>query len=96
MRKAALFFVFPLLAAADPAAPQAPKPAPPEERPAAPAPQLNLRLDEPGRFARETPREDSGSARALPSLGDNARPLPARSIPTTTQPFPKDAERSER
>jgi hypothetical protein len=100
MRKALLFIALPLLAAAGPAASQAPKPAPQEERPAAapeaaPGPRLNLKLDDAGRYTRETPRE-GGSYEALPSLGDGARPLPTIPSSTSTRPFPKDSERGER
>jgi hypothetical protein len=100
MRKAPLFIAFPLLAAAGPAAPEAPKPGPSEERPASspvsPGPRLNLKLDDPARYTRETPREGNGSADALPSVGGNARPLPASSTPTTPPSYPKDTERGER
>jgi hypothetical protein len=99
MRTAPVIVAFSLLAASGLATPQAPKPAATEERPAsppAPGPRLNLKLDDPARYTRETPREGDG---ALPSLGGDARRLPATSYPTpmeTTRPFPKDTERGER
>ena len=82
------------------AAAQAQKPAAQEERPAvsnpSPAPRLNLKLDDPGRYTREEPREGAGSA-ALPTLGGDARQLPARTANTPLDgPFPKDTERGER
>lgn len=95
MRKAPLVVAFLLLAGAGPAAPQTPKPGPPEKRPAADGPRLNLKLDDPRQYTRETPGE--GSAGALPSLGENARALPPPSpMSTTARPFPKDTERGER
>jgi len=96
--KARLLVAFSLLAAAGSAASQAPDPAPPpQERSAAPGPRLNLKLDKPADYARETPREGAaGGADGLPSLGANARPMPATPTPTTTRPFPADSERGER
>ena len=97
MRKAPVFVALSLLAAAGPAAaqaPQAPKPAPAEERP-----RLNLKLDNPGQYARETPREAAGGNKDakdnLPSLGGNAvsfEPSPASRSRTPTSPYPKDTE----
>ncbi|HZO01921.1 MAG TPA: hypothetical protein VFB93_12035 [Burkholderiales bacterium] len=100
MRKRAAFAALSLSAAAAVASDQAPKPAPAEERsapPAAPAaPRLNLRLDNPGGYARETPREGAADA-ALPALGGDARTLPARTLATPLDgPFPKDSDRGER
>jgi hypothetical protein len=91
-RLAALAF-----AAAWPAAAQTPAPA--EERPpssrAAPAPspgpRLNLKLDNPAQYSRETPR-DSGSAELLPALGGDARALPAREPMSSRNPtYPQDS-----
>ena len=77
-----------LLAAAGTAAAEEPKqPERSEERP-----RLNLKLDRPGQFARETPQEEKST---LPSLGDNARPVPTTPAPTTSRPFPEDSERRE-
>ena len=98
MRKRAAFAALSLSAAAAVASDQAPKPAPAEERsaPAPAAPRLNLRLDNPGGYARETPREGAADA-ALPALGGDARTLPARSLATPLDgPFPKDSDRGER
>ena len=102
MRKAPrfvfLFVAFSLLAAAGPAAPQAPKPAPApaEERP---APRLNLKLDEPARFyTRETPADGAGgksTADNLPSLGGNPVSLEPPTAPPSrppSSPYPKDSE----
>ncbi len=96
-RLAALAFA----AAAWPAAAQTPAPA--EERPASPSaspapspgPRLNLKLDNPAQYSRETPK-DSGSAEPLPSLGGDARSLPARdpardSTSSRNSPYPQDS-----
>ena len=105
MRKSAAFVAFSLLAAAGPAAPQAPKPAPApaEERPASspPTTPLNLKLDQPARFyTRETPPDGAGGKSAadnLPSLGGNAvtleRPPVSQSRSPSSTPFPQDSER---
>ena len=90
------FVAFSLLAASGPASPQASKPAPAEERPASSlvVPRLNLKLDNPAQYSQE---REGGSADALPSLGGDARPLPAKGeTPTSARPFPKDTERGER
>lgn len=44
------------------------------------------------------PREGADSAERLPSLGGDARALPASPTPSTTTsgPYPKDSERGER
>jgi hypothetical protein len=94
-RLAALAFA----AAAWPAAAQTPAPA--EERPASspaspapsPSPRLNLKLDNPAQYSRETP-QDSGSAELLPALGGDARSLPATaSTPSrnASSPYPQDS-----
>ena len=84
-------------AAAWPAAAQTPAPA--EERPASPrasppaspGPRLNLKLDNPAQYSRETPK-DSGSAEPLPALGGDARSLPAREPASSrTSPYPQDS-----
>jgi hypothetical protein len=65
------------------------------ERPAAPAPRLNLKLDNPARYAQESP--GAGGAAALPALGGDARPLPAPSpSPNTAGTFPKDSQQGQR
>jgi hypothetical protein len=98
MRKSAVFVAFSLLAAAGPAAPQAPKPAPApaEERPATP---LNLKLDGPARaYTRETPADGAGGKSAadnLPSLGGNPVSLegpPASRPRPPSSPYPNDSE----
>jgi hypothetical protein len=97
MRKAPAWVAIALLGAAGPAAAQAPKPDAAAERPAAPAPapRLNLKLDNPGRYAQESPGE--GGAAALPALGGDARPLPATSpTPNTAGTFPKDSQQGQR
>ena len=84
-------------AAALPAAAQTPAPAPssaqaPQQPAAQPGTSLNLKLNDPARYTRETPR-DGGSADVLPSLGGDARSLPARdSTParSSTSPYPQD------
>jgi hypothetical protein len=96
MRKAPAWIAIALLGAAGPGAAQAPKPDPAAERPAAPAPRLNLKLDNPARYARESPVEGGGAA--LPALGGDARPLPATSPPTpnTAGTFNKDSQQGYR
>jgi hypothetical protein len=88
-----LFFALSLLAAAGATAAEEPKetkPAASQERPT-----LNLKLDNPGQYAREAPQETGGKAEPLPSLGADARPVPTTPTPTTTRPFPADSERPE-
>jgi hypothetical protein len=90
-----LFFTL-LLAAAGAAAAQETKETKPQlsqERPAAPAPSLNLKLDNPGQYAREAPREGGGEP--LPSLGADARVVTPAPTAPSTKPFPKDTERRE-
>jgi hypothetical protein len=101
MKKAPLFAAFSLLVAPGLGMPQAPQPAPAQEPPASsrasaaasPGPRLNLKLDNPAQYSRETPK-DSGSADALPSLGGDARSLPVvrDSTPTrnSSSPYPQD------
>ena len=73
-----------------PAAAEVPKPAAAEANPA-PAPRLNLRLDNAARYSREVPREDAGGG-TLPGLGSEARPLPERSFSKSMdETFPKDS-----
>jgi hypothetical protein len=99
--KRVLFIALALAAGA--VAAQAQKPPAQEERPSVstsvsntePAPRLNLRLDDAARYSREVPREGAGSA-PLPTLGGDARPLPAQRMSTTDRPFPPDSERGER
>ena len=92
MKRSALLIA--LMAAAGCAFAQAPKQVPPEERqPAKPAPRLNLKLDNPGQYAREVPRDDK-SADNLPTLGGNARPLPKADVPVHARPYPVDSERA--
>jgi len=104
MRKAPrfvfLFVAFSLLAAAGPAAPQAPKPAPAPAEELSPGPRLNLKFDEPARFyTRETPPEGAGgksTADNLPSLGGNPvslEPPPASRSRPASSPYPNDPER---
>jgi len=95
MKKTPLFVAFSLLAAAGPAAPQAPAPAPSDAKtsqqpPAQPERKLNLKLDNPAQYSRETPR-DGGSADVLPSLGADARPV-EKTTPSAvrTTPYPTD------
>jgi hypothetical protein len=102
MKKAPLFAAFSLLVAPSLGMPQAPQPAPVEEprnspraSPApSPGPRLNLKLDNPAQYSRETPK-DSGSADVLPSLGGDARSLPVVRDPTPTgnssSPYPQDS-----
>ena len=95
MRKASAWVAIALLGAAGPAAAQAPKPDAAAERPAAPTPRLNLKLDNPARYAQESPAE--GGAANLPALGGDARPLPATSpTPNTAGTFPKDSQQGQR
>ena len=81
MRQTPIFVGLALLALAVPAAPQAPKPAPlpAEERPAEPAPRLNLKLDLPASlYTQDVLPEraaDKGASDSLPSLGGNATPM---------------------
>ena len=60
----------------------------------APAPRLNLKLDNPAQFVRETPPpEPAKGADGLPSLGGNAATL--ERTPTRAErpsPYPKDTE----
>ena len=68
---------------------------PEEKRPdPAPAPRLNLKLDNPAQFVRETPPpEPVKGAETLPSLGGNAMTL--ERTPTRVErpsPYPKDTE----
>jgi hypothetical protein len=91
-----------LAAAALPAAAQTSAPAeerPPSSRaapPPSPAPRLNLKLDNPAQYSRETPRDGAG-AELLPALGGDARPIPARPLSNPLDgPFPKDSQRGER
>jgi hypothetical protein len=106
MRKSAVFVAFSFLAAAGPAAPQAPKPAPaaaeegPASSPVAPGPRLNLKLDGPARFyTQETPPDGAGGKSAadnLPSLGGNPvslEPPPASRSRPASSPYPNDPER---
>jgi hypothetical protein len=101
MKRAPLFAAFSLLVAPSLGMPQTPQPAPAEERPASPpaspaaspGPRLNLKLDNPAQYSRETP-QDSGSAELLPALGGDARSLPAReSTPSrnSSSPYPQDS-----
>jgi hypothetical protein len=75
------------------AAAQAPKPAAKDEQPVAPpaaparAP-LNLKLDNPSQYATQLPREKG--AEGLPTLGSDARPLPAPDPDSPRNPYPKD------
>ncbi|HWM43020.1 MAG TPA: hypothetical protein VNP36_11325 [Burkholderiales bacterium] len=99
MKKAPLFAAFSLLFAPGLGMSQAPQPAPAEEPPASrlaspaasPGPRLNLKLDNPAQYSREMPK-DSGSAERLPSLGGDARSLPARD-PTASRNavYPQDS-----
>ena len=88
-----LLCVLPLLAGVAAAQPtEKPKPAAREEKPPAPAPRLNLRLDNPAQYARETPKEDADT-RSLPGLGAGALPLPPdapRIRSDAGSPYPKD------
>jgi hypothetical protein len=95
MKKTPLLVAFSLLAAAGPVAAQAPAPAPSDAKasqqpPAQPGTKLNLKLDNPAQYSRETPRE-GGSADVLPSLGANARPI-EKAAPSAerTSPYPPD------
>ena len=59
----------------------------------APAQRLNLKLDNPAQFVRETPADASKGTETLPSLGGNAMTL--ERTPTRSErpsPFPKDSE----
>ncbi|HEY8251144.1 MAG TPA: hypothetical protein VIG70_11085 [Burkholderiales bacterium] len=97
MTKTSLLVAFVLLAAAGPAAPQAPAPAPSDAKaspqpPAQPAPKLNLKLDNPAQYSRETPREGGGSPDVLPSLGADARTM-EKAAPLSgsrTSPYPAE------
>ena len=92
MKKSALLIA--LMAAAACVFAQAPKQVPPEERePAKPAPRLNLKLDNPGQYAREVPRDDK-TGDGLPTLGANARPLPKPDVPVHARPYTVDSERA--
>jgi hypothetical protein len=78
---------------------QTPKPAPGEERPAAPSRPLNLKLD--GRaadYTREAPREEAkGSEGNLPGLGEGAMNIQAIPTPrseTVRTPYPNMPETS--
>jgi hypothetical protein len=96
MRKTPIFVALSLLGAAGAAGAQAPKPAPAEERGAAPGPRLNLKLDDAARYTRETPREDAdgkGAAGNLPSLGGDSVSLErAPRSDSRPSPIPKDTE----
>jgi hypothetical protein len=93
-RIVALAFV----ATAAPAAAQAPAAAAPsdakapQQPPAQPGTKLNLKLDNPAQYSRETPRD--GGAEVLPALGSNARPIPIEQAPprsgARTSPYPPD------
>jgi hypothetical protein len=89
-RMVALAFI----ATAAPATAQAPAPAPsdakaPPQPPAQPGTKLNLKLDNPGQYTRETPR-DSG-AEVLPGLGADARPIEkAPPSGARTSPYPSE------
>ena len=84
MRTLALFLAFAVL----PALAQETKPAPQKEerRP------LNLKLDNPGRWATVAPSDDKQEKQALPGLGEDARPMPTE-VPrsTTRSPYPQDS-----
>jgi len=77
-------------------APQKPAAAPPEERPVAPAPRLNLKLDDAARYTREEPVSKGGNDQ-LPSLGAGAVALePAPTLPRaepSRTPYPVDSEK---
>ena len=94
MRKA--FFLACLLAAGAAGAQNTPEQKRPEEKRTepAPAPRLNLKLDNPAQFVREAPPPDPAKgAETLPSLGGNAMTL--ERTPTRSErpsPFPKDSE----
>jgi len=98
MTKLSLLAAFALLAAAGPAAPQAPAPAPSDAKaspqpPAQTGPKLNLKLDNPAQYSRETPREDGRSADLLPSLGADARVVEKEKAPPSgarTSPYPSE------
>ena len=66
----------------------------PEEKRAESPPRLNLKLDNPAQFVRETPPAEPGKgADTLPSLGGNAVTL--ERTPTRAErppPYPKDTE----
>jgi len=60
-----------------------------------PAPRLNLKLDNPAQFVRETPPAEPGKGTdALPSLGGNAVTLERPAAPRVERPspYPKDVE----
>ena len=92
-----VFLTLWLLAAAGAAAAQETKKEPPPETKTEqerPAPRLNLKLENPGQYARETPPE-TGKADPLPSLGGDARVVTPVPTAPSTRPFPKDTERGE-
>jgi len=95
MTKMSLLAAFALLAAAGPAAPQAPAPAPSDAKaspqpPAQTGPKLNLKLDNPAQYSREAPREGGESA-VLPSLGADARVVEKAPLSgARTSPYPQD------
>ena len=66
-----------------------PAPAPTKEEPPKPAP-LNLRLDDAGRYARETARP-ADAAKGLPELGAGAASLPKSDPAPRRSPYPEDA-----
>jgi hypothetical protein len=88
-----ILFALSLAAAAGALATEPPKPAPPPAPEPQPGPRLNLKLDNPGRYAQEAPRE---SGEPLPTLGGDARAMPAVPTVPSTRPFPKDTERGEK
>jgi hypothetical protein len=100
MKQAIVFALLFCAGLATAQAPQKPAAAPPEERPAsvpaAPAPRLNLKLDDAARYTREEPVSKGGSDQ-LPSLGAGAVFLePAPTLPRaepSRSPYPVDSEK---
>ena len=73
------------------AAAQTPAPAP-QTPPAAERAPLKLKLDNPGSWATVAPAGEKEQPAGLPTLGENARPMPKTlpSTPNSTSPYPSE------
>ena len=69
-------------------------PAPAAQEPGAtgPAPRLKLRLDNPGRYAREVPSEERKPSGTLPGLGGGSTSFGSGSSGSGSSPYPKDTD----
>ena len=70
----------------------APTPAPQSPQPPAERAPLKLRLDNPSSWATDARADEKEQPGGLPTLGDNARPMPKTlpSTPNSTSPYPSE------